>query len=886
MKKRILSILISLCMLICMIPSTVFATINKTYQAGDTIEFGSYPQSKVTDPETISYLNSLITDDMWVSYGYYVGTALSATNCANGEMKPSDFMKYADIYLFGEKYRAVYFSEYREHSTGLSFNSNNGHLQYENEYYKDNIYYFKYEPIKWKILDSNTGLVMADNILDSQPYNNYLLYTDGKYWSNSEKTIDPIDFEKSSLKNWLNNDFYNWAFTPRQQSKINNNNQISILSINDILNINYLYNENSRVRTFTEYSKCQGLNTNYENYKYWIYKSGSNQSYTIIKSGHITGDDIENKPPTETGYGVVPVMNIDLNTFDETVNLNYETNGGQWLSGYTPPTSYKLNETPNHPNNDNVFEYVRALLKWDLISSSGNTETYKAVWDYFYLIDFNSNGGTDIPSKYVFFNGKLLDNVDIPTKDGGYIFDYWLFGDDIINKNTKFSDVISSKNFTSSITLYANWKDIQNPVINDLIDGKTYCEKVKFTVSDNDGISTVKVGGTTISPDSEGKYTLPKGIGNVAVVATDNSGNTDTINVTVNDGHIYEWHNENSEYWQKCRYCNNELSRSAIPIVTINGNENVCKTQDYNFDFTISENCKNPTYGYEVNGVKNEGLSPTLDNGTYKATIPAKVYNGSNNLKVIVTAETADGFKFTTTKDVTILDNHQGGTANCTEKATCSVCDEKYGDLDPNNHTGTEEWTSTPTNHEKKYSCCGAVTVPSTEHTWNDGKCTVCSYDCIHQGGTANCTEKATCEICDMSYGEIDSDNHKKLKHIEAVSVTNEAEGNIEYWYCEDCGKYFSDKNCTTEITKEDTVIEKLDDDSLDNTKPTDDNNTNDNSNSNSTSDEAESPSSGNETKSPLTGDNALLAFALSLLFATSTVFIGKKTLSNKKNKK
>lgn len=51
---------------------------------------------------------------------------------------------------------------------------------------------------------------------------------------------------------------------------------------------------------------------------------------------------------------------------------------------------------------------------------------------------------------------------------------------------------------------------------------------------------------------------------------------------------------------------------------------------------------------------------------------------------------------------------------------------------------------------------------------------------------------------------------HDSLKHTEAKAATTEAEGNIEYWYCEDCGKYFSDKDGKNEIKLSDTVVAKL----------------------------------------------------------------------------
>ena len=80
--------------------------------------------------------------------------------------------------------------------------------------------------------------------------------------------------------------------------------------------------------------------------------------------------------------------------------------------------------------------------------------------------------------------------------------------------------------------------------------------------------------------------------------------------------------------------------------------------------------------------------------------------------------------------------------------------------------------------------------------------------DC--SGGTATCTQKAVCEVCGKAYGELDPKNHTNLQHISAKAATEDAEGNIKYWYCEGCGKYYSDKDGTEEIAKADTVTAKM----------------------------------------------------------------------------
>ena len=119
--------------------------------------------------------------------------------------------------------------------------------------------------------------------------------------------------------------------------------------------------------------------------------------------------------------------------------------------------------------------------------------------------------------------------------------------------------------------------------------------------------------------------------------------------------------------------------------------------------------------------------------------------------------------------------------------------------------------------------------------------------DC--SGGKATCKDKAKCEVCGAEYGELDPKNHTDLKHFPAKAATKTAEGNIEYWYCEGCGKYFSDKDGTKEIKKADTVTAKLKDDS----------------------------------KSSQTGDTKNLALWISLLFVSGGAAIGTTVISRKK---
>ena len=103
----------------------------------------------------------------------------------------------------------------------------------------------------------------------------------------------------------------------------------------------------------------------------------------------------------------------------------------------------------------------------------------------------------------------------------------------------------------------------------------------------------------------------------------------------------------------------------------------------------------------------------------------------------------------------------------------------------------------------------GEQKIVATDKAGNAAEMTVTVND-GHTGGTAICTERAVCEICGKAYGDLDGNHHANLKHIDAKAATKTAGGNIEYWYCEDCGKYFADAAAIKEIKQADTVTAKL----------------------------------------------------------------------------
>lgn len=151
-----------------------------------------------------------------------------------------------------------------------------------------------------------------------------------------------------------------------------------------------------------------------------------------------------------------------------------------------------------------------------------------------------------------------------------------------------------------------------------------------------------------------------------------------------------------------------------------------------------------------------------------------------------------------------VITGIENGKTYC-EAQTVTV-DEKYVDTVTVNGT---EVTLDENNSFVLSPADGEQKIIVTDKAGNTAEMTVTVND-GHTGGKATCTERAVCEVCGKAYGEPDPKNHTDLQHIPAKAATKTAGGNIEYWYCEACGKYFADAAATKEIKQADTVTAKL----------------------------------------------------------------------------
>ncbi len=255
---------------------------------GDYVYFGSYPQSNKKAGIDISTITN--------SKGYYLGADKSFYAKIQGSnMRPDVLIGYNEI-----------FSQFPNMISGN--------------------YYYKVEPIKWRILErqENKLLLLSEVILDSYCFD----------WDSS-------NYEQSDIRSWLNDEFYNSAFTENEQNLICTQtiaqgdstiyDNVFLLSCSDMLNKDYGFNNHmlsqdiNRVKLSTAYSRAKGVSiraqsllvpSQYANAGAYYLRSASssnaeNYVHTVYADGVIFNGDIDRYE-----YGVVPALVLDLDADD------------------------------------------------------------------------------------------------------------------------------------------------------------------------------------------------------------------------------------------------------------------------------------------------------------------------------------------------------------------------------------------------------------------------------------------------------------------------------------------------------------------------------------------------------------------------------------------
>lgn len=245
----------------------------------------------------------------------------------------------------------------------------------------------------------------------------------------------------------------------------------------------------------------------------------------------------------QIGYRPVLEVPTSLQASDVmavTLDLNGSTLGGKaslqivaQASGYTAPNATSLTAPT-----DKFFEGWTGTdgefyAAGDTVP--GTIAKLTAKWqDTHHTVTFDVDGTATTASV---LHGKTVARPDDPTKTG-FLFMGWYVGTD------EFDFTVP---ITADVSLTAKWQEADAPTISGLLDGKTYCDPVTFSVKANimaraiDDVS-VTVNGKALEPDARGTYTLQPANGAQKVVATNQAGKTTVATVTVNDGHTWgDW---------------------------------------------------------------------------------------------------------------------------------------------------------------------------------------------------------------------------------------------------------------------------------------------------------------------------------------------------------
>ena len=340
-----------------------------------------------------------------------------------------------------------------------------------------------------------------------------------------------------------------------------------------------------------------------------------------------------------------------------------------------------------------------------------------------------------------------------------------------------------------------HWKECQTVGCGNIIDkahhsggeatcvNKAICEVCKIEYGDVDATNhkNTEIRGTTDPTCCEAGYTGDKWCTDCNTKIESGSEISSTGNHTDVDG---KWESDGTNHWHTCYF------GTKFDITAHNGGEATCKSPaecsecGHSYGPLDANNHKGTTY------LKNQKEATCFEEGytgdTYCSDCNEKIADGqsiaknAHNPASVWTTNEHDHWKECQTVGCgNVIDKaaHSGGEATCVSKAVCEVCKAQYGDVDATNHKHTEIRDARPaTEQEKGY----------TGDTW-----------CI------DCNKKIT------TGSEIAMLEHK-LTLVEAKDATVTEQGNIKYYYCENCGKYFADVAGAKEISLSETVIQKF----------------------------------------------------------------------------
>lgn len=197
------------------------------------------------------------------------------------------------------------------------WDKNNDIIIGKEKYHRAKKCYFKYEPIKWRVIKCENGeaLLLSDIVLDKQKYN---------------KRLKKVTWEKSTLRKWLNKKFMNRAFSSSEQEAIRTTKVINEDNYyyktdggNDTLDKIYLLSlsetDEEKEYGFTD---SYGMTIKYSNYadlcdyQYWWLRTPGEKNISAA-AVDMSGEAYVGGGESDMELGIRPVLHLNLLATDD-----------------------------------------------------------------------------------------------------------------------------------------------------------------------------------------------------------------------------------------------------------------------------------------------------------------------------------------------------------------------------------------------------------------------------------------------------------------------------------------------------------------------------------------------------------------------------------------